>query len=334
MNEDTAHQTLEWASKIKVSKLVIYNPLLKSIHDNFEDDLTKYWRLALISRGKGGGEAEKNKAINLIFRVRTIIEKSIECSVHGGIGSGNIQLENLFEKSVFSKSIKQGLSLRLPLTSCVPTKTCKWGCYAHDGMDAGRYPVIKGAINGMIAKMYENGSDNERKKIKDLLKKNVLSAVKQSIRESDQSSFKRQPRIRFSHVGEIADFPDFANMFAKLVSELSNGQVQPVVYTRHPNANLLNTQLFVINFSLDNDSSDRKSWVPPGARVVYSAWNGEVSKDASVNFLEHHRFSHSNPSGEGYVCPVTRLELNVKTCDEARCDLCFQQSDANQTVDY
>jgi hypothetical protein len=96
-----------------------------------------------------------------------------------------------------------------------------------------------------------------------------------------------------------------------------------VVYTRHRNAALLDPKLFVINFTLDEASLNRRSWVPDGARIVYSAWEGRIRDDVAVNFLEHHHLAHLEPHGLGKVCPATRAEANDKTCDGVRCDFCF-----------
>jgi hypothetical protein len=81
----------------------------------------------------------------------------------------------------------------------------------------------------------------------------------------------------------------------------------------------------VINFTLDKSSQSRKSWAPPQARIVFSAFGGELSSEADVNFLEHHqRGFHALPIGSGTVCPTTLPETKVRTCDAVRCDRCFK----------
>jgi hypothetical protein len=135
----------------------------------------------------------------------------------------------------------------------------------------------------------------------------------------------RRPFIRFSHVGEIAAFPDFANKLAAQVCDLSGGGVDCVIYTRHPNAKKLCSKLLIINFTLDQSSYDRKEWSPPSARIVFSAFNGEIDPDVDINFLEHHRWSHFPPIGTGQICPATHPEASERTCDAVRCSLCFQR---------
>ena len=317
---------LNWGKNLRYSEISPPNaPIAKTLHSQMNSDLTNYWSLAILSRSSSKYPDLAREANKVIFRVRTIIEKKMEQSIRKSLDTGKIKISDLFIGSIFSKSIKQGLSLRLPLTSCVPTKTCHWNCYAHDGMDAGRYPIIKGAINGSIAGYFEESDNKNRRVIIELLKKQVTKAILDAEKESEKSLFDRQPRIRFSHVGELAHYPDFANTFAKLVADLSNSTVACVIYTRHPNASRLDQSLFTINFTLDQDSPDRIKWAPKQSRIVYSAWNGESSPDAEINFLEHHRFSHANASGNGEICPVTVKQLNLDTCDSAKCDLCFRK---------
>jgi len=133
----------------------------------------------------------------------------------------------------------------------------------------------------------------------------------------------RRPRIRFAHVGEFAAFPEFANALARLVRESSDGGVDCVVYTRHPDARLLDPDLFVVLFSLDESSEDRRRFVPAAARVVRSAFGGQIIDTVDVNFLEHHRWVHIKPVGTGNICPSTAPDTKVRTCDACRCDFCF-----------
>jgi hypothetical protein len=317
-------QLLEWGRNLKIEEIgVIKKPVINCIHALTYDILTKYWNLALLSRAEKKYPELSLKAKKIIFKSRVIIERSIEKSLESALKHGDIVYNDLFDSNIFSSSIKQGLSLRLPLSSCFPTKNCSWSCYAHDGMDAGRYPVIKGAINGFIAKEYEFGSIETRTTIEKLLIIQVDKAVRQAIRDKNKSDFPRDARIRFSHVGEIANFPEFANTFARQVKEISDNNVSCVVYTRHPKVKYLDHSLYVVNFTLDRDSEDRRAWIPNTARIVFSAWDGVSNPDVDVNFLEHHRFSSHASTGDGKICPVTIPVNLVNTCDEAKCDLCF-----------
>lgn len=322
--EDSKIALLNWGRNLKTFEIgLIDKPVVSVLHERTYEMLTNYWNLAILSRSDLKFPELSLKAKKIIFKVRVTIEKSIEKALKHSLKSGSINFPDLFVSNIFSSSIKQGLSLRLPLSSCVPTKNCSWSCYAHDGMDAGRYAVIKGSINGLIAKEYENGSIKNRSIIERLLTLQVDKAIKEAARDQHKSDFLRDARIRFSHVGEIAEFPDFANTFARLVKERSKDNVSCVVYTRHPNVGKLDDKLYVVNFTIDRDSEDRRPWVPDSARIVYSAWDGISNDNADVNFLEHHRFSHQENNGKGKICPVTIPINRLSTCDEAKCDLCF-----------
>ena len=128
-----------------------------------------------------------------------------------------------------------------------------------------------------------------------------------------------------SHVGELTAYPEFANAIARMIHDLSNGKVKCIIYTRHRNAKLLNPELFVINFTLDDVSLNRRSWAPESARIVYSAWEGKIRSDVGVNFLEHHHLAHTASTGSGKICPATRPETKDKTCDGVGCDVCFKK---------
>jgi hypothetical protein len=197
-------------------------------------------------------------------------------------------------------------------------------------MDAGRNPVVKGVLNGIVADRYESGGAREREYLRELLKPHIRRAVRAAKAEAAESGFARQARIRFSHVGEIAAFPNFTNRLSRMVHEESLGEVACVVYTRHPNAKLLDPNLIVTNFTIDRSSRERVAWAPTTARLVYSAWDGRTTDDVAVNFVEHHRFGHFTPSGTGKLCPVTAPGSTGRTCDAVKCTLCFQSTTSSK----
>jgi hypothetical protein len=81
--------------------------------------------------------------------------------------------------------------------------------------------------------------------------------------------------------------------------------------------------VFVVNFTVEGEQDPRLKLVPVGARLVNSSWDGLLMTSAAVNFLEHHVEKVCSPIGEGRICPVT-IEHGVnRSCDGARCDLCF-----------
>jgi hypothetical protein len=183
-------------------------------------------------------------------------------------------------------------------------------------------------MNGWLAGTFEKGDESTRALIIKELVPHAKSAVKNAIKElsSLPIGFTRRPFIRFSHVGEIVAFPDFANALANLVITQSKGGVDCVVYTRHRNVSKLDPSLWVINFTLDPASMKRKEWAPDHARIVFSAFGGVTSRVAEVNFLEHHRHGHTpKTAGTGRVCPATAPETKVRTCDACHCNRCFVQ---------
>ena len=131
------------------------------------------------------------------------------------------------------------------------------------------------------------------------------------------------------------------NYLAKKVTLLSNGSVQPVIYTRHRLANQLDSDVFAINFTLDPASEDRVQFAPENSRIVYSAFGGQTSNKAEINFLEHHRFEHFSQKGVGNVCPATHPDSMSRSCDGVKCDKCFTKghgrrnfSDEHNRADY
>ncbi|MGP1665927.1 MAG: hypothetical protein ACTS5I_08480, partial [Rhodanobacter sp.] len=151
-------------------------------------------------------------------------------------------------------------------------------------------------------------------------------AARQDQETAQQSGFHRQPRIRFSHVGEMAATPEFTNDLARNIHRIDD-EVACVIYTRHPSARMLDPSLLVINFTLEGDGDVRRSWVPDDARIVASAWHGQLSSIAEINFLEHHVEKVERPTGSGAICPVTAGHESKPSCDSALCQLCFVPPD-------
>jgi hypothetical protein len=327
---DERYALLEWAVRLRLTELIdVWTPVSKCFKEAAEPDLRKYWGLARTARNLKVEESIRTAAHAHLFAVRTRIEKWLGDSAIASLRAGSVEPSQLLDGTVFGCSLKQGVSFRLPLSSCQPTSRCAGGCYAHDGLDASITTVIRGALNGTFAQHFEESSDSVRRAMMDDFSSWLKLAVLQALRERDRSDFARQARIRMSHVGELTAYPCFANAMAGKIRDLSDGKVACVVYTRHRNSSLLDPNLFVINFTLDEDSLNRRSWVPSGARIVYSAWGGRIRNDVGVNFLEHHHLAHTESSGAGKVCPATQPESKDKTCDGVRCDFCFKPTSEN-----
>jgi hypothetical protein len=157
------------------------------------------------------------------------------------------------------------------------------------------------------------------------LRKDIRRAVRNSLSELEllPIDYARPAYIRFAHVGDAAAYTELANALAGEIHRIAVGKVKCVVYSRHKNARLFDPKLLVVNFTLDGASMDREKWIPPFARRVFSAFGGEVDPGSEINFLEHHRWHHSQPIGRGNVCPATRPEAPEHTCDAVRCHKCF-----------
>jgi hypothetical protein len=292
----------------------------------------------MLARSKTAVPDLSERAHALLFRVRAILEGNLQRAISQAPVNPNVRLDALFEGSFFGFSKKQGTSLRLPLRTCTPTKLCAGGCYAHDVLDATPAAVVRGAINGWIAERYESGDQELRAELANRLGPHVKRAIKSAKSELKNLSdgFTRRAFIRFSHVGEIVYTPNFANDLARMVQDLSGGDVDCVVYTRHKRAVELDSDLWIVNFTLDPVSEDRKSWAPSHARIVYSAFGGKTSSTAEVNFLEHHRHSHLTQFGDGRACPATLPQATSRTCDGNQCKRCFVPTNlfGTRTPDY
>lgn len=318
--------TVKWArnflKKHNDKKQSIPPSLLKS---NFEDELKRYFALSALSRSTKTDPEIVNDALKLVFPVRVKIERIIGLAIQGRIADLGFE-EFLAWGSIFGASKKQGVSMRVQLESCMPTKLCASSCYAHDVLDAAPAPLIRGVINGQVAGLYESATEHIRSKIENGLVRHTRKAVHAALEEATSSAnagWSRRAFIRFSHVGEIAAYPSFANCLAKQVWQISNGEVDCVIYTRHRKAKELNPELWIINFTLDGSSRERREWAPDESRLVFSAFGGETDPEAEINFLEHHRWTHVEQKGTGNVCPATAPNVEDRTCDSLRCNTCF-----------
>lgn len=283
-----------------------------------------YFTLAAMTRRTDLGEDLRAGGLAQLFRVRTFIESRLLEQFR--FNARGLPLETEATKdSFFGKSKKQGVSIRYALASCVPTATCGGRCYAHDGRDRELLHIYRGVLNYYIGLEFENGSLERRKQILDLLGKSIDKGVEAALadqRTASAEGYNRLPRIRFSHVGEMASTPVFTNAIAQEVKNRDQ-RVQCVIYTRHPKASLLDTNLLVINFTLEGVGDVRGKFVPQGARIVNSAWDGELNESAEINFLEHHVEKSTIAKGGGSICPVTANHKVTPSCDSAHCQKCF-----------
>jgi hypothetical protein len=298
---------------------------LLSLKKRYAAECRAYYSVAALSRRRHLESDFRAEAMSRLFRLRSTLERAIisdlECC-----GLRDDLLKIWSGPSFFGVSAKQGVSVRYALASCVPTRMCGAGCYAHDGRDRELHHIFRGALNLFVGERYAGLLPHQQDELFHRLAPAIRYGVDSA--RSDQLSACRQglvrpPRIRLSHVGEMAATPLFTNRLAREIRCL-DGEVVCVIYTRHPSARELDSNSLVINFTLESDQDPRRAWIPRESRIVASAWNGELCSIAAVNFLEHHVEKVRVPSGQGVVCPVTVNHGSMPSCDSANCDLCFR----------
>lgn len=298
---------------------------LMSLKRRYATQCRSYYSIAALSRRRHLEDEFRSAAMSRLFRLRSTLERAIisdlECC-----GLRDDLLKIWSAPSFFGVSAKQGVSVRYALASCLPTRQCGAGCYSHDGRDRELHHIFRGALNLFIGESYANLSAEEQDELFARLAPAISYGVA-SAREDQQSAaiqgFVRPPRIRLSHIGEMAATPHFTNRLAREIRSV-DAEIMCVIYTRHPGARELDSELLVINFTLEGDHDARRAWIPPRSRIVASAWNGDLCSVAEVNFLEHHVEKVQMPVGAGNVCPVTVSHRVTPSCDSAICDLCFR----------
>src|SRR5262245_12984137 len=145
-----------------------------------------------------------------------------------------------FKPAFFGRSIKQGVSIRYPLHSCVPTKNCGGRCYAHDGRDRELGLVFRACLNYYIGRKYEEGDKHVREDVIRKMDRILEYGIARALEDRDAAAkmgFLRDARIRFSHIGEMISTPDFANTIAAEIKR-RNPAIACIAYTRHPDAAL------------------------------------------------------------------------------------------------
>jgi hypothetical protein len=283
-----------------------------------------YYQIAAVSRRREIEDSDRAECLRRLYPLRSSIERRILSELSHS-GSELSPRREAASRSFFGVSAKQGVSIRYALDACVPTQTCGGGCYAHDGRDREIHHIFRGVLNYWLGLLYENGDASTRESVMmgmDNAIRYGIEAARLDQLHAEEVGFVRPARIRFSHVGEIAATPAFANAIAREVKR-RDAAITCVIYTRHPRASELDPELFVVNFTLEGKDDTRQRFVPRGARIVSSAWNGELVAEASVNFLEHHVNRVALPTGTGNVCPVTADHAATPSCDAARCTRCF-----------
>jgi hypothetical protein len=326
------HEVLEEADhemELLLSSKPSLHTSLSLLRDNFMTASRSYFSLAAMTRRNDLPADVRQIALNRLFRMRSTLEKVMLEELRFNAGTLSV-LSHATNTSFTGKSKKQGVSIRYALASCVPTSSCGGLCYAHDGRDRELLHIYRGVLNYYVGLEYENGDTERRSMISKLLGKAIDSGVEAALEDQSVAAslgYDRLPRIRFSHVGEMAATPEFTNSLAREVKR-RDSRVQCVIYTRHPKAHLLDTELLVVNFTLEGAEDPRKRYIPTGSRIVNSAWNGQVYDGAEVNFLEHHVEKAAISQGLGSICPVTANHKRTPSCDLARCQKCFVPADS------
>jgi hypothetical protein len=297
---------------------------IPELRDSFVPVSQAYFSLAALTRRNSLESDIRNKALSLLFKTRTLIESKMLEELQRNSDSLDI-FKAAIGGAFFGKSKKQGVSIRYALSSCMPTSRCGGSCYAHDGRDRELLHIFRGVLNYYIGLEFENGSKRYQFEIMNRLDKPLKEGVSAAVKDAEIAAlggFNRAPRIRFSHVGEMAATPRFTNALAQQVKSLAPS-ISCVIYTRHPRARMLDTNYLIVNFTLEGISDNRSKHVPRGSRIVNSAWDGYLNSKAEVNFLEHHVEKASISKGVGSVCPVTANHKKTPSCDIAHCVKCF-----------
>jgi hypothetical protein len=316
-------EAYSWIEKITAAKFVCADDLrhLKFI---FSRSFQVYYTLSAISRRDGLNSSSRDEILGFLYRYRSILEGAILDSF-SRLKSDRELERSAYDKKFFGVSKKQGVSIRFPLISCVPTQTCGGRCYAHDGRDRELHLVFRAALNYYVGSQFEAGSEGKRIEILNRLKPALrygVSMAQSDARAAAEMGYVRLPRIRFSHIGEMVALPHFANALASEIKKMDR-EIQCVIYTRHPSASKLDDNLFIINFTLEENADSRKKFIPPRARIVNSSWDGKVNADAEINFLEHHVEKVAEAEVDAKICPVTASHSLIDSCDKARCVKCF-----------
>jgi hypothetical protein len=309
-----------------------------AIRDSFVDFGRSYYSLAALSRRKVLDVDLRVAAMARLFALRSLLEKQMLAGLKCSVPYTNV-LGYALRSGFFGKSIKQGVSIRFPLATCVPTTLCGGRCYAHDGRDRDLQRVFRGVLNWYVADFFENGDTMTRCAVMEALSKSIddaIAAARAECRSVASEGYSRRPRIRFSHVGEMASTPTFTLALAKEVRRRAP-DIACVIYTRHPLAKLLVGDELIVNFTVDGTADSRMRLRPRGARLVSSSWDGKLVEEAEINFLEHHVEKSATPSGQGQCCPVTLNHHVNPSCDSARCEKCFvplSKSPSAQPADH
>ena len=258
-----------------------------------------------------------------LYPVRTKLERVVAEYIDHLLDSRDVYVSELYTGQVFGDSKKQGVSFRLGLITCTPTPSCSIHCYAHDGRERGPRAILRGVINTVLARRWKTDRGLDV-----FFTMAVQEAVRRARAEAEHAAktygFKRRPRIRFSHTGDVLAFPDFAHWLGETVRIVGKNRVDPVIYTRSYAVSHIDPDIFVTNFTLNPDDDIRDlPFDASRVKTVCSAWNGRIRGDVDINFMEHHD-GHYRPerNGRGFVCPVT-LSSRYVSCDQAKCAKCF-----------
>lgn len=299
---------------------------LRELKQLFASDCRLYYTAAAVSRRARLSARTRQKLLSELYPLRSTLEKAIT-ACFPLVANQRELIKNATGKSFFGVSAKQGVSVRYGLSSCVPTKACGGRCYGHDGRDRELHILFRACLNQYIGVCFEEGGEEAREEILRQLGRAIEYGVESARRDAEnsltESGFRRQPRIRFSHIGEMVHTPDFTNALARAIRAQAP-DVICVLYTRHPRAAEIDPDLITVNFTIERSDDPRLKYAPKNARLVNAAWDGKVLPDVAVNFLEHHVGRTAAPDGLGVVCPVTANHSETPSCDSAGCDLCFR----------
>lgn len=298
---------------------------LNALKIELADDCRAYYALAACSRRRLLEPGLRGEALALLYRLRSMLERCVIERLSLVADKASVA-EAAFARSFFGVSSKQGVSIRYPLLTCIPTASCGGRCYAHDGRDRELHLIFRACLNYFVGKSWEEDQvarENVSRRLGPIIRYGVKMSVLDGLQAGGIGRFMRAPRIRFSHIGEMISTPQFANWLAREIKRIDD-RVVCVAYSRHTDAHLYDPELFIVNFTVDGADDSRLKHKPRHARLVASAWDGELVELAEINFLEHHVEKGTQAHGRGSICPVTLNHGLHPSCDAAGCDKCFR----------
>ena len=110
--------TLEWAHTYRGSHRQVPGRLsMAALSRAHGDDLRRYFALCALSRNQTAPESLASDAYSQVFRVRVALERSIRSSADEALARHDEDFAVLLHKGFYGASRKQGVSVRMALST-------------------------------------------------------------------------------------------------------------------------------------------------------------------------------------------------------------------------